>query len=327
MSIGAIWDLIILSPMVNILIVLSQYLFNSFGLTIIVLTVVIRAVMYPLTIKQVQATKAMQTLQPKLAELNKKYANDKQQLAQEQLRLYKESGVSTAGCALPMLIQLPIWLALYQSIVRVLAVAPEDFLNLSRHLYSSWTVVFSLVPLESRFLWLDLSVPDRWMILSILVFVTMWVQQKMTMSSTGDPRQQQQAQMMLWMMPMMFSILTLSFPSGLALYWVVSNIISIVMQYHVTGWEGLISPTQGKKSPKDKKIRGRVNRQASTGGADITGDRTTADIVETKTTREEGSTDEESRDKRQDRGGSDSASLRPTRRKPGRGKGHHPKGG
>ena len=239
MDIGAVWDLIILSPMINVLVVLSSYLANSFGLTIIVLTIVIRALMYPLTVRQLRATKGMQELQPKLTELRKKYAKDRQRLAKEEMAMMKEAGVSPAGCLLPMLIQMPIWIALYQSIIRVLATAPEDFLNLSRHLYSGWSLVFSQVPLESSFLWLDLSTPDRLLILPILVGATMWLQQKMVTPTTADTAQGAQSRMMLWMMPLMFTFFSLSFPSGLALYWVASNIISIVIQYFISGWGGL----------------------------------------------------------------------------------------
>lgn len=237
--IGQVWDTLILSPMINVLIVLSHALFNNFGLTIIVLTVIVRGVMYPLTRRQLMASKGMQELQPKIAELRKKYARDRQKLAQEQMRLMKEAGVSPGGCLMPMLIQMPIWIALYQSILRVLAVNPEDFLNLSRHLYTPWASVFSLVPLGSQFLWLDLAQPDRFMILPILVGGSMWLQQKMVTPQTADPTQQAQSRMMLWMMPLMFAFFTLSFPSGLALYWVTSNIISIVMQYFISGWGGL----------------------------------------------------------------------------------------
>jgi YidC/Oxa1 family membrane protein insertase len=237
--IGNVWDLIILGPMINVCVVLSSYLFNSFGLTIIVLTLVIRGLMYPLTIRQLRASKGMQELQPKIAELQKKYGRDRQRMAKEQMTLMKEAGVSPGGCLVPMLIQMPIWIALYQSIIRVLAIAPEDFLNLSRYLYSSWSTVFSLVPLEDKFLWLDLAVPDRLLLLPILVGGTMWIQQKMVTPTGADPKQQAQSQMMLWMMPLMFAFFTLSFPSGLALYWLISNIISIVMQYFITGWGGL----------------------------------------------------------------------------------------
>ncbi|MFA6347569.1 MAG: YidC/Oxa1 family membrane protein insertase, partial [Dehalococcoidales bacterium] len=186
MDIGAIWDVIALGPMINILIGLSDILFGSFGLTIIVLTIIIRAVMFPLTRKQMNATKAMQDLQPKLAELQKKHAKDSQKLAAEQMKLYKESGVSPAGCLLPMLVQMPIWIALYQSIMRVLAVAPGNFLNLSEYLYS-WPMVFKALPVDSQFLWLNLGTPD--FLLALLVGASMWVTQKMSSSASTNPQQ------------------------------------------------------------------------------------------------------------------------------------------
>lgn len=235
---GDIWNIVILQPLLNILIVLYSVLFDNFGLTIFALTVAIRAVMLPLTLKQTHATKAIQALQPKLVKLQKKYAKDKKKLAEEQMKLYQESGVSPAGCVLPMLVQMPVWIALYQSIVKLLAVTPEDFLGLSRLLYS-WPLVHSVLPLGDQFLWLDLSAADPFYIMPILVGGTMWVQQKMVTLPTLDPTQDQRNQMMLWMMPMMFAFFTLSFPSGLALYWIVSNLITIAIQYRVTGWGGL----------------------------------------------------------------------------------------
>ena len=321
MAIGDIWDLIILSPMINVLIVVSHYLGGSFGLTIIFLTIVIRALMYPLTMKQLKATKAMQSMQAQMQELQKKYSKDRQQLAQERMKLMKETGVNPFGCVLPLLIQFPVWIALYQSIIRVLAVAPEDFLNLSRHLYSGWEMVFSQVPLESTFLWLDLAAPDRFMILPILVGGTMWVQQKMTTTTSADPRQQAQSQMMLWMMPLMFAFLTMQFPSGLALYWVTSNIIQIVMQYFVTGWGGLRPSADGKKVPAEKKSTGRAVKEK----APLSADDISADIVETSPAREEELDYGKSGDKRQDRRGGYPTSPRSTRRRPGGSRGQRRK--
>jgi YidC/Oxa1 family membrane protein insertase len=238
LDIGAIWDIIILKPMINSMISLSQVLWGSFGLTIVVLTLIVRGGMYPLTLKQLRASKAMQSLQPKLAALQKKHAADKEKLAQEQMRLYRESGVSPTGCLLPMLIQMPIWIALYQAIIRVMAVNPESFLNLSHYLYS-WPVVFDALPLNNQFLWLNLANSDY--LLAVLVGLSMFVQQKMTQapaSADASPAQSQ-AQTMTVMMPLMFTFLSMSFPSGLALYWVTSNIISVVMQYFIAGWGGL----------------------------------------------------------------------------------------
>jgi YidC/Oxa1 family membrane protein insertase len=307
--------------MINVLVALSNYLFGSFGLAIIVLTVVTRALMLPLTLKQLHATKAVQEIQPKLAELQKKYGKDKQRMAQEQMRLYRESGVSPTGCMLPMLVQMPIWIALYQSIMLALAVTPEGLLNLSQYLYS-WPVVYSLLPPESHFLWLDLAVPDKTLVLAFLVGGTMWVQQKMVTPQTDDPRQQQQSRLMLWMMPLMFAFLCLSFPSGLALYWAISNIITIGMQYFVTGWGGLARQAAGKQKVRDKKYKKRIAYVEETplDETDVG-----ADIVVAESTQEEGLEYGKSGDERQDRGRSYPERLRPVRRQPKRSKGHRPK--
>jgi len=316
-GIGDIWNLIAMQPMINTLIVLTNYLFNNFGLAIIALTIIINGLMLYLTLKQIYASKAMQTLQPKLMELQKKYAKDKQRLAQEQMRLYKESGVSPAGCLLPLVVQMPIWIALYQSIMRVMAVIPENLLGLSKYLYS-WPVVYSTLPLNNEFLWLNLAVGDTF--LALLVGGTMWVQQKMVMTPAADPRQQTQSNMMLWMMPIMFAFFTLSFPSGLALFWVTSNVIRIGIQYFVTGWGGLVKSTPKKQVVRDRKYKQRIAQveQAPSGGADI---------VVPSSTQEEGLDYEDSGSKRQDRGGGYPKSPRAIRRQPRRGGGHRRKRG
>lgn len=280
-----VWDLIILQPVINILIVMSHYLAGSFGLAIIALTIIVNACMLPLTSKQLRASKAMQDLQPKLAELQKKYAKDRQKLAQEQMRLYRESGMNPAGCLVPMLIQMPIWIALFQSIILSLAVAPEGLLNLAKYLYS-WPIVYSILPLGNDFLWLNLAEPD--MFLAILVGGTMWLQQKMTMPPAADPRMQAQSRMMLWMMPMMFAFLCLSFPSGLALFWATSSVIRIVIQYFATGWGGLVPARAEKQAARDKKYKRRIAAQETPlKDADVGSD-VGADIVEPRSTEGEG---------------------------------------
>jgi len=231
---------------------LSHFLFGSSGLAIISITIIVNLIIMPLTMKQIKSTKAMQAIQPKLVELQKKYGKDKQKFAQEQMRLYREAGMNPAGCILPLLVQMPIWFALYQSIIRLLAATPEGFLDLGRYLYS-WPQVFSTLPLSNNFLWFDLSSPDFYLILPILVGATMWVQQKMSTIPSPDPRQQSQSQMMLWMMPLIFTFFSLQFPSGLALYWVVSSVIRIAIQYFSTGWGGL-SPKKTEGRAVVKKI-------------------------------------------------------------------------
>lgn len=333
MDAGLIWDAVILSPLINALIVLSDILFDNLGLTIIILTVVVRAAMFPLTRRQLRSTKAMQELQPKLAAIRKKYVRDRQKRAQEEMALMKESGVNPAGCIGPMLIQMPIWIALYQSIIRVLGETPEQFLNLSRHLYSGWDSVFSLVPLERSFFWLDLAIPDTTFILPVLVGSTMWLQQKMVTPTGSDSSQQAQGKMMLWMMPLMFGFFTMSFPSGLALYWVASNLITIALQYWVGGWGGLAGvfsfrrsntgPQTAKKLPKAEKKEIEID----SGAPDAEEAEASSGVGDESAESEREADSGTSRDKRQNSGRSRADSSRTAKRQSQRSKSRRPKRG
>ncbi|MBI4336865.1 MAG: membrane protein insertase YidC [Chloroflexi bacterium] len=245
---GLLWSEIILRPMTNSLVLLYTFLFHNFGLSIIIFTIFVRLVTIPLMVRQLRQTKAMSDLQPKLKEVQQKYAKDRQRLSQETMRLYREHGVNPVGCLGPLLIQFPIWIGLYQALVNTLPSTPESLMALSQRLYSWLGVVHGAVPVSSHFLWLDLAVPDRTPVLPLLTGISMWVMQKMTTFPSSDPRQQQTNQMMLWMMPLMFTFFTFQFPSGLALYWVVSNIVGIVIQYFVTGW-GTLLPQRKSQAP------------------------------------------------------------------------------
>jgi len=307
--------------MINSIVVLSSYMFGNLGLTIIILTIIIRGAMYPLTAKQLHSTRRMQELQPKIAELQKKYAKDKQRLAQEQMRLYKESGMSPVGCGMSMVVQMPIWIALYQSIIRVLAVIPEDLLGLSRLLWS-WPAVYSMLPLNSSFLWFNLAAGD--IPLAVLVGITMWLQQKMVTPATSDPQQRAQSQMMLWMMPLMFGFIAMSVPSGLALYWLVSNGISIVMQYFIVGgWGGLARSTAGKTVVRGGggDLKRRITEAETTPGITAL----EADIVVPSSTPEPQLVNGESEGSPQIRREGYQPSPRAVRHQSKRSKGHHPK--
>ena len=257
-----LWELIILRPMLNGLVALYNFSFQDFGIAIIIFTLLTRVLILPLTIKQLKATKAMNAIQPKMQEIQKKYEKDKAKQSQEVMKLYKEAGISPMGCLVPTLVQMPIWIALYQAIIKVNPSTPQNLFDLSRLLYpAEW--LHSLVPLKEHFLWLNLGQPDNLMILPVLVGISMWVQQKMVTTGAGDPRQESMNRMMLWMWPMMFFLFSLQFASGLALYWVVSNVIGIVIQYFVTGLGGLqrkpaslvVVPPQVQKTSKDTNTR------------------------------------------------------------------------
>ncbi len=249
---GELWNLILLDPLLNGLIVISRAFFDNFGIAIIILTVIVRLITIPLTLRQLRVSKVMAELQPRMKELQKKYSKEKEKMSSETMKLYKEYGVNPLGCVLPMVIQFPIWIALYQSIMLALAATPEALFDLSGHLYP-WSVVHSAVPLANQWLWLDLGRPDPYFVMPVLVAASMWVQQKMMTMPSMDPSQSQMNTMMGTMMPLLFGFMTLSFPSGLAIYWVASNIIGIVIQYFVTGWGALKIPTPWVRSPQTRK--------------------------------------------------------------------------
>lgn len=243
---GGLWNTIIFQPLLNLLLFLYALIGRNFGLAVIVFTVLVRLVTLPITTQQMRSAKASQDMQPKLAELQQKYKNDKEKLAQEQMKLYKESGVSPLGCVVPMLIQLPVWFGLYQSITAALPQNPLQLLNLAQHIYSRFPLLSnlmpaSLIPLNPKFLWLNLGRPDPYYIIPILTVATMWVQQKMTTPTNADPQQKAMSQSMELTMPLMFGYITLSLASGLGLYFVATNVVGIIQQYRTSGLGSLAS--------------------------------------------------------------------------------------
>jgi YidC/Oxa1 family membrane protein insertase len=201
-----------------------------------------------------KSAQAMQELQKskKWQEIQKKYKDDREKLAQEQMKLYKEMGVNPFGSCLPTLIQFPIIIGLYQAIMRALAVTPIQLLDLSRHVYP-FVNVSSLIPLNNRFLWMDLSLPEKDFglaiagigipILAILVVITTYLQSKL-MTPPANPGDQgaQMGQAMNLYMPIFMGYLAYTFSSGLALYFVASNVVGIA-QYAAMGkldWRNLL---------------------------------------------------------------------------------------
>jgi YidC/Oxa1 family membrane protein insertase len=230
-----VWNDVLINPMLNGLIILSRLLFDNFGLAVVVFTIIVRAATLPLTLRQLHAGRRMQALAPKQQEIQKKYKDPKRR-QEEMMKLYKEEGVNPVGCLGPMIIQMPIWFALYACLTQTVGGTPERIVDLSQRLYP-WDFIQQAVPLPTQFLWLDLGRPD--MVMVVLVAATTFLQTKLSLTNTatGNSQMQQTNQMMLWMMPLMFGWFTLTVPSGLALYWTVTNIIGIVMNYFVYGWK------------------------------------------------------------------------------------------
>ncbi|HLE15582.1 MAG TPA: YidC/Oxa1 family membrane protein insertase [Anaerolineales bacterium] len=261
MDISQIWSLLILNPMINSLLWIYNVLANNFGLAIIVFTILVRLVTYPLTSQQMKSTQKMQDMQKskQWLDIQKKYKDNKEKLSQEQMKLYKEMGVNPFGSCLPTLIQFPIIIGLYQAINQALPPAPTQLLNFTNHVYP-FTNAASLIPLNSYFLWMDLSVPEKDFgiaiagftipILAILVVVSTFFQSKLMTppSTTGDQGAGMTRAMNLYM-PLFMGYLAYSFPSGLALYFVTSNLVG-VLQYAAMGklnWRNLIPARNAPK--------------------------------------------------------------------------------
>jgi YidC/Oxa1 family membrane protein insertase len=250
------WDTIILNPAINALLLIYDLLWNNFGLAIIVFTVIIRLITLPLTMQQTRSQQKMQQLQgsKEWLDIQKKFKDDKQKLQQAQLELYRKIGFNPLSGCLPLLIQFPIIIGLYQSITRTLASTPVQLLDLSKHFYPFIPGLASLIPLHTRFLWIaDLGAPERLFlpflpqfgipVLTILVFITTWLSTKLTTPVTGDSQSASMGKMMSWYMPILLAWFSYSFAAGLAIYFVVSNALQIVQSAAMgkVNWRNVIS--------------------------------------------------------------------------------------
>jgi len=240
------WDIII-QPMVNGLLLVYWLLFSNFTLTIVVFTILSRLVVWPLTQQQQNSSKKLAELQQSEAfkKMQEKYAKDKEKLAQEQMKLYKEAGVNPLGGCLPLFVQIPIMGGLYAALTLTMAASPMQLFYLSQIHYSFLPSLASLIPIDNRFLWLNLGLRDPYYIIPILVVATTWIQSKVMTPPSADPQAAQMSQSMAVTMPLMIGWFSLQVASGLSIYWIVGNILSIA-QYALTpgmkiNWKNVLS--------------------------------------------------------------------------------------
>jgi len=235
----ATWNAFVVYPLADGLRFLYS-LFGSYGIAIIMFTVIVRLVMLPLSVQQLKSSKAMQELQPQVQALQKRYGKDKEKLNQETMKLYKEAGVNPLSGCLPTLIQMPIWIGLYAALF---------------HLAQTQEI-------SGSFLWINnLANPantqdplNHWtdFILPVITVLSQWITQKMMTPAVQDPQAQSMNSMMA-IMPIMFGFFALQVPAGLVLYWVASNIFSMVQQYFTTGWGSLANWFPKSKAAASKK--------------------------------------------------------------------------
>lgn len=248
-----LWESVVVYPLAKLLIALNKAIAGlgvsySYGWAIIVFTIAIKIVTLPLTLKQLRSTKAQQELQPKLRELQEKYGKDRQKLSEEQMKLYKESGINPMGGCLPLLVQMPVLFGLYQALY-VLANPSVNELVGARFF---WVPDLSFPSLTVGTSWISASFEASdwgklaaYFSLPIFMLISQLLLQKMAQPSAANAKSGKQdsqtrmmTQMMLFM-PLMFAWITLGLPSGLTLYWSVSNVLSVIQQYFITGWGGL----------------------------------------------------------------------------------------
>ncbi len=315
MPIGYVWQTFLETPLINVMVALTGVCFSSYGLAILVFTVISRALLFPFTLRMLHSTKALQAIQPQMQEIQKKYS-DPRRRQEETMRLYKEAGVNPLGCLSGQLIQFPIFIALYQVIRVTLGGTPESILDLSSRLYDV-PFIQEQIPLSRSFLGMDLGA-NGGIPLLVGVFCAMWLQQRIsssrsaTMATQSSEQQRQMAMMMQWMMPVVFSWFVLFSPAGVGIYWFASTVIGIVLQWVFVGpgdftWGSLVPNVArarlGMPAAPKAPDRARANRLAAERG--------------TSDTRE---TDASSGNQRKNRRRSGGEGAGPTRPAPGSGR-------
>lgn len=180
----------------------------SYGLAIIFMTIIIKLVLFPINQKQLKSMRGMQEIQPRMKQIQENFKSEPEVMQKKLAELYKESGVSPLAGCLPLLVQMPIFIAFYQSLMRLQFVDPA----------------------HAAFLWIpNLGQRDPFFILALLAAVTTYIQQRVSMVNVDDPTQKS----MMYMMPLMMAWIAATVPAGLPLYWVSFNIFGIIQQLYV----------------------------------------------------------------------------------------------
>lgn len=203
-----VWTKYFVGPLSDTLDWFANLLWGEYGLSILIVTIFIRLIILPLTLRQYKSSKAMQALQPEMEKLKKKYKDDPKKQQEETMLLFQKNGVNPLAGCFPILIQMPILIALYNAIMY------NPFIK------------------DHTFLWLQLSQKDPYYILPIIASITTFVQQKVMMSLQPNQANPSMA-MLLYIFPVMIFVMSMSFASALPLYWIYSNVFTIVQTYFI----------------------------------------------------------------------------------------------
>ncbi len=231
------WQAAVVWPLANSLIWLARAMENMrvpyyWGFAIILFTLLVKLVTFPLNLTQLRSMQAQKELQPRIQELQKKYGKDREKLAQEQMKLYQEAGVNPLSGCLPLLIQMPILFGLYSALVALGdKLSGQGFFWIPDLNFPSYTLGLGWLP--ENFRAGNYGLLAAYLVLPILLIVTQFLMQKMTpTAAAGDAAKS--TQQITYMMTFMFGFFTLQVPAGLTLYWVTSNLLQMLQQWFVT---------------------------------------------------------------------------------------------
>jgi len=251
------FDTFIINPVINALLVLYDVLGNNFILAIAVFTVISRVLTLPMNLRQQRSSLKMQEMQPQVQAIQKKYRDNPQKMQEEFKKINYNPAESVAGC-LPMLVTMPIWIGLYRAILYILSSTPQGLFQLSQRAYSGINLT-NILPIPTKFLWLNLAQPDPLFVLPLLVFGTMFLQQKLMAPPKKDDDKKKgkddnpaaaMTQSMQYTMPIMFGFFSLQFQAGLSIYFVLSNIIGIFQGLYTRREMEAYKAAQPKKAKK-----------------------------------------------------------------------------
>jgi len=271
------WQTIVVWPLAKALIYIDQLLVNAnvphhWGFAIILFTLIVRIVMFPLALSQIRGMQAQKELQPKLQELQKKYGKDREKMVAEQTKLYQEAGVNPLSGCLPLLLQMPVLFGLYAALV---ATGPSlknsSFFWIPDLSYPQYTLGMG---------WVTTLYNDGeygrligYLVLPILLMVTQFVMQKWMAPAPApgqDASQMKMMQQMTLMMTFMFGIFTIQVPAGLTLYWVTSNLLQMLQQWITTSDRFNLAGGSGPKGGSASTVSASVTK------ADLSAGKTSA---------------------------------------------------
>lgn len=184
----------------------AKWFNGEYGLAVLVMVIIVRTLILPLTVKQVKSSKAMQAIQPELQKIQKKYKDNPEKVQQETMKLFQENKVNPMAGCLPLVVQMPIFIALYNSIY------------------------YNPLLRDHNFLWLQLGEPDKYFILPAIAAITTFLQTRM-MTKMNPSQMQGPMQFMMMVYPVLIFVMSYNFPAALPLYWVYSNVYTIVQNY------------------------------------------------------------------------------------------------